>query len=198
MNIENIFTDKLSLRIWNRFFNQVTKILRQVPKDPRDELVLELKGHVLESFQHDDAESEPDRLMNALDKLGDPETFLRPLVAEKLLAAGTKTFKPSVLLYGLYYSMFASVRKLALGIFFAAGYLLLLIFFSATIAKLFIPDFGLYIHDTGGFTLGMLGEGSRLASQEVLGIWLVPLGIVLKAVLYIILTKLMGVLMKKT
>jgi len=198
MIIENILTDKLSLRIWSRFFEQVNRILRQVPKDQRDEIVLELQGHILESIQHDDADSEPDRIMNALDKLGNPEEFLRPLVAEKLLTSGARSLKPSALFCGLYYNMFASARHVLLSLVFAAGYVILAILLFASVMKLFVPEFGLYIHNDGGFTLGTTAEEIRNVSTEVLGMWLVPLGIASAAVLYIALTKLLGALMKKT
>ncbi len=198
MNIDSILHDKLSVRIWNRFFDQISKILRQVPKDQKDEIILELQGHVLESIMNDNSESGPDRIMNALDKLGDPEDFLRPIVADKLLSDGTRTFRPLTLFYGLYYNMFASARRFLISLVFAAGYLLLFIFLSASVAKLFIPEFGLYIHETGGFSLGLMSEEARLVSQEVLGFWLVPVGILLSVILYVILTKLLGLLMKKT
>jgi uncharacterized membrane protein len=63
------------------------------PKD-QQEVLLELNSHIYEGLKHKTQQSEIDRLLDILEKLGEPEEVLKPLVADKKIEQATSTFNP--------------------------------------------------------------------------------------------------------
>ncbi len=80
---------------------------------------------------------------------------------------------------------------LALGI----GYLFAFIFGLLAILKIFLPSHtGMFIREGGGVTIGF--NADPVAGEDALGFWFIPLSILLTALLYVSLTKLMQRLSK--
>ena len=64
-------------------------------------------------------------MQRAIDRLGRPAEFLRPMLADELIARGTTRYSPPLISCGLYHAMrFGSDRALRAGLF-ALGYLTL-------------------------------------------------------------------------
>ncbi len=68
MNFHPKFDQQLTTRIWDNYFKRINRFLRAVPKNRRDEMILELKSHLYESFKTEDNGEEPDKLMGAIEK----------------------------------------------------------------------------------------------------------------------------------
>ena len=196
MSINLDFQSQTALRIWNNYFKGISRILRSVPKTQREELLLELRGHLLESIAKDLAESEADRVLNAIEKLGDPEDFVRPLVADRLLFDASKTLNPKNVFVGLAFNLYTGMLRTTLTIILGFGYFFLGIIVLTTILKIFFPEnFGFFIKSNGipiiGFNMDM-----PPGTQDVLGLWTIPIGLAISFIFYFLLTKLLRVFYK--
>lgn len=191
MTINPNFQSQTALRIWNNYFKGINRILRSVPKKQREELVLELKGHVLESISKDIVKDEANRVLNAIEKLGDPEDFIRPLVADRLLLDASNTLNPKNVFLGLVFNFYSGIKRASVATVLGIGYFFFGIIFFLTIFKIFFPNnFGFFIKTNGvpiiGFQMDM-----PPGAQDVLGLWTIPIGMAISFILYFILTKLL-------
>lgn len=194
---EITFEDKNAARIYRDYLNRVEKTIRVLDKENRQEILLEINSHIYEGITADAEQTKPEaeRVAEVLEKLGQPEVFLKPLVAEKKLEEATRTFNPLKV-----------VKALALNIgngfsyiLFALLYLCLFGFVFLIVAKLISPDeVGLFYQPDKVFILGMYknSEGVSLLEYEQLGNWFIPVMGMLAAFLYVLLT--LGLRLKRT
>ena len=81
-------------------------------------------------------------------------------------------------------------------IFFGIGYLLTFIMGLMSFAKFFIPEkVGLFFWPDGGWGFGIIEVTD--GASEILGYWIVPLGLLIAFVLYFILTQILKSTLKK-
>ncbi|RPI70607.1 MAG: hypothetical protein EHM45_24640 [Desulfobacteraceae bacterium] len=197
MSEKSLFTDKVAEKIWAQYFRRLDRWLRALDETQKQELILEIKGHLLESLQSEPSESESERLLNAIERLGEPETYVKPMLAERLLTKASKSLKPKDVLRGLYYHFVGGVKKIFAGIIFVFGYALAVSLALIGLLKVFFPGrVGLFLFEKGTllFGLSVKPEGAR---TEVLGYWIIPICLGSAFLLYIGLTKLLKVLKKK-
>ncbi len=121
-------------------------------------------------------------------KLGEPEEYLLPVLADSVLERATRTYNPLALLRGLHLSLRAGSRRAVIAFGFALGYLLLAIFVAMAITKPFWGDHvGLFRGDDGFYTFGILA--SPQPSRELLGLWIIPIAGAIAILLYAGLTR---------
>jgi len=194
MNVQVPFQDKITIKIWDQFFKNLDRKMKALRPDQKKELKLEIQDHLLASFQMEKAKDEAERLLNAIDLLGDPEEFIRPLLADKLLTRAAKTLSPKAAFKGLYYHIFGGVKGLVLSFFFGIGYVIVFILAVMALLKPFFPkNVGVLIQEEGGLVVGILAN-SKNVKIDVFGYWIIPLGLILAVILYIALTKLLRLL----
>ncbi len=182
------FKEKISERIWKNYFKRVNRTLKSVPAKQREEMILELQGHLYESFQNDNSPNEADGILNSIEKMGDPEDYLRPVAAEKLLSNASKSFNPKDIFFGLVCNFCISVKKALFACFFSIGYLFLTVIAIMTVFKIFFPDnIGVFKKPSGSYTIGIIYDSTLYT--DVFGYWIIPAGLILSVVLYFILTK---------
>ncbi len=192
-----VFADKVAAKIWAQYFRRLERLIRALDETQRRELEIEIKGHLMESFQSQTSGSEAERLLNAIERLGEPESYIKPMLAERLLSSASKSLRPIYVLKGLYYHFVGGVRKVFAGGLFVLGYILIFILAASGVLKIFFPrHVGLFLYEKGGFLFGMTLNPERVRT-EVLGYWIIPICLGLAFVLYIGLTKLLKVLKKK-
>jgi len=197
MTENTIFSDKVTAKIWAQYFHRLDRLIRVLDETQRRELELEIKGHLLESFQSETSGGEAERLLNAIERLGEPESYIKPMLADRLLSSASKSLRPTDVLKGLYYHFVGGVRKVFAGVLFALGYVLVFILGMIGILKIFFPGHvGMFFNENGGFLLGMDLKPEHVRT-EVLGYWIIPICLGLAFVLYIGLTKLLKVLKRK-
>jgi hypothetical protein len=196
MKTEELFSDKVTGRIWNQYFRRVNRFSKSLDKDQLKELQLEIQDHLYESFKQETGESEAVRLLNAIDKIGDPEEYIKPMVTDMLLSSASRTLNPKTIIKGLYYNLFEGIRHLFVSLFFVLGYLIAITFGSMAILKLFFPkNVGFFVYKSGGHAFGIIGDPINVRT-EILGYWIIPIGIVLSLLLYFLLTRSLRVLKK--
>lgn len=76
-------------KIWNNFERELSHKLKPLPKEEVDDIRLEILSHLYESALNAPGESEEIRLVNAIERLGAPDEYLTPLVADILLMQKT-------------------------------------------------------------------------------------------------------------
>jgi hypothetical protein len=194
MKINELFSDKIAVKIWDQYFRRVNRFSRILDKDQQKELQLEIQDHLYESFNQETGDSEAVRLLNAIDKIGDPEEYIKPMVAYMLLSSASRTLNPKTIIKGLYYNIFEGIKHLFVSLFYVVGYLTAITFGSMAILKLFFPkNVGFFIYKSGGYAFGVIGDPINVRT-EILGYWIIPIGIVLSLLLYFSLTRSLRVL----
>jgi len=171
--------------------------MRSIPKTKREELKLEIQGHLLESMEDASTDSDSSKLMDAIDRLGEPEDYIKPMIADKLLLDASKTFNPRNVLMGLFFNLRTSIRRAVLTMIIGLGYFFLFCIAVMTIMKIIIPSHvGIFLPEYGGSTaVGILV--SPEPHREILGFWTVPIGVVCTVLLYTGLTRLLRVFIKQ-
>ncbi len=194
MNGEHFFSDRIAEKIWAQYFRRLDRLIRPLDEVQRRELTLEIKSHLLESFRGETAGSEAERLLNALERLGEPESFIGPMRADRLLTKASKSMKPRDVLKGLYYHLADRTRKLFLGILFVLGYILDVGLVLMAVLKPIIPrHVGLLTFNNGDVIVGFGWDTSNLKT-DVFGYAIIPICLILAVGLYFGLTKLLKAL----
>lgn len=189
MKPEGFLNEAESVRVWRQFFQEVHSMTRRLPRAERDDIRLEIASHLRDSIDHQESPAETERLLLAMEKLGDPEDFVRTLVADRLLTTGGRSLNPKAILLGIYYSLYGGVRIAVLAVFFGIGYALSFTFAAMALLKFIFPhNVGLFLNGGNEFTLGATLRPEAVA-PEVLGWWIVPLALLAAALLYVGLTK---------
>ena len=194
MKLDQRLEDPVSLKIWSQYFRRISRILWPMDPEQREDLTLEIQTHVLESMAQEKEGGEPERLLNALEKLGEPEQFLRPLMADKMLGKAARTLSPGAVLKGLYLAVYKGVRVALFSLLFVIGYAAALTFGMVALLKPIIPRHaGIFFSPEGGLAAGILG-GNTQGYRDILGYWVIPISLMLAVLLYVGLTKLLRLL----
>jgi uncharacterized membrane protein len=188
MNVEKLLSDTVAKKIWHQYFRRVKRCAKPLKSNQQEELILEIQDHLFESFKQETGNKEAEKLLNAIDKLGDPEEYLRSMIADRLLSSASSTLNPKTVFKGLYYDLFGNIKSFLLSLAFSLGYLTAFVFAVLSILKIFLPDnIGFFINKNGGVLIGIIG-GEPLKT-DILGYWDVPLGLLVSLIIYLVLTR---------
>ena len=189
MKAEDFFNNTLTKKIWHQYDKRLQFILRRINRKEKEELLLEIKSHILESFRQNPAELEEERLLNAIDRLGEPEIFLRPLIADKYLSRASRTLNPKDVIKGLYFSFITGIKKAIISFFLGFGYIVVSVLALTAVLKPFFPNYvGLLLFNDGSMTAGIAFNSSGV-KIDYLGYWYIPVAAGLAILIYIALTK---------
>ncbi len=154
---------------FERYLDRVRASLRGMPRPEVEEIVLELRGHILER-----ATSGGD-VAEALEGLGDPDDLAREYQDQGVLARGECSNAPLAILHSLMLlrrRSWASLGALALA---TLGYAWAIALAAASVEKCLSPrEVGLW-QPAGGSLPRILVDGAAPpGSRELLGWWFVP------------------------
>lgn len=186
-----------SQKIYDSYLKRVDRLSSPLSKADKEEIRMEVDSHIYESMHQQDGKDEITSLLDALTKLGEPDEYLKPLIAQKKLYEATTTFRLSHVLSALRYNIGSSftnaIKFSAIGFL----YLLLLIFPGLIIAKLISPgNAGFFKGENGGsWAFGYLNPVDNY--KEQLGWWMIPLCILATIVCYCLITLLLRLFRKK-
>ena len=182
------FSESVATQRWDTYFSEVDRLLGRIGEDGFG-LRGELEAHLADSYATGDLEqSEAARLQAAIDRLGTPANYLRPLLADELLDRGTRTYQPAPIAKGLYHSLRAGSSRAITGAAFALGYLLLAAFAATALLKpLWGNHVGLFRQPDGAVSFGIIADTT--GARELLGFWIIPIALAMTALLYIVLTR---------
>jgi uncharacterized membrane protein len=187
-NEDPTFTQSRAQDIWTDYVERVESLCGFLDPRQKSDIVLELKAHLLESYVRLDGGSEVSRISEAIEKLGNPDDFV-PLWVEERLLDGAQPGQTSRNLFSLLRS---NARKgasqFAFSMLVGFGYLLSFYFFVMAVLKIFFPEnIGLHLAPNG---IPILGYVDVDEFSEVLGYWLIPIGLSATFLLQYLLNKL--------
>lgn len=184
-NIE--FFDKNAIVLYNKYLSAVKRIIKTLPKEDQDDILMEINSHIYESMQCDSYIAEIDRIKNTLEKLGSPQESFAPLVADRKLLQATKTFNPLHVIKALS----LNISNGFVYVLFSVLYLLLLGFVFLIFVKIAYPhNTGLFIGENEihfGFISNIIND----SLTDVLGVWFIPVVVLAMVITYVFITGLL-------
>lgn len=189
METANFFKDPNSVKIWDSYFRRVSNELRLLDRETADDMSAEIKSHLWQSFEESYQGDEVSALLNVIEKLGEPEDFLRKNVVEILIESGTRRFSIISITKGLLVNIGTGLMNIILSFLFFTGYLFVLAFGILSFVKIFYPqNVGFFTWDDGRLVVGYTSNPEF--SNELLGYWIIPVMLLLSVILYVLLTRL--------
>ena len=188
MEQEYHIEDPIAMRIWDQYFKRVDYVLQSVVPDQQQKIIKELRQQLYAYYIVDEGFSDPERMLNAVDKLGEPESYLKSIIEDIKVREALLRYNPIVILKQLFHAPFSNLRQFLFCCIMGAGYLFLFLLFLLSVLKICIPEIGLYFHDSGGISVGITSDPHAV---ELLGKWLIPLGVIFSVMMYIALTKIL-------
>lgn len=159
------------------YLDQVRRYLKALPKSETDEIIAELRAHVLDKVA---GALTPSQVEAAIAALGSPRDVARANLTERVGAEVEEDRSPLTVLRGVARLMGLSLYGAFAGLVSFAGYGLAAAFLATAAVKPFWRDHaGLWRvpdgKDSYAFSLGVTTAPN---GQELLGWWIVPIGMV--------------------
>jgi uncharacterized membrane protein len=176
------------------YLNQVRRKLRGLDADHTREILRELRSHILEKAAMG-GEMTSATVAAALRALGDPDELASQYVTDELLARAETSWSPFRMLDSLFFWGSVSVVGFVVLLGSLIGYFLGVVFVLVAALKPFHPaTAGLWVsRDAMGDMVFSLHLGFGIApgvGREVLGWWIVPIGLIVGCELVILTTRL--------
>jgi uncharacterized membrane protein len=173
------------------YLQKVRAGLRGLPATEAEEIVRELRSHILDRAGSA-GELPESGVAAALVKLGDPEDLAAQYTTENLMARAERTRSPWLILRGIF--RWASLSFAGFFVFLGAliGYATAFAFLFCAVAKPFAPKtIGLWIRDTSlsSFSASLGTVNANAGAREVLGWWIIPIGMAVGVALFLLTTR---------
>lgn len=185
------FKDNNSTRIYRDYLKRVRNMLKSLETQNQQEILLEINSHIYEGISNNPANAnEVAHLLDVLERLGQPEVFLKPWVARKKLEEATHSFNPIKIAKALILNLGNGISY----ILFSILYLFLFGFLFLIVAKVVNPEqVGFFYRANDIFILGHYtnSEGISYQQYEKLGDWFIPVIALSAVTIYTLLTLLL-------
>ncbi len=176
------------------YLKRVRKGLRGMASDDADEIIAELRSHILDRAAADGGEATAAGVDAAIKGLGSPESLAGQYTTEELMARAQVSRSPIVLMETLFRwaGLSAGGFFVCLGALFGYGMAIILVL--CAVLKPFHPHTtGVWqsTERSGGLSLSIdLGmDSSTPAGKEILGWWIIPIGLFLGYGLFVSTTR---------
>jgi hypothetical protein len=158
------------------YLDQVRRDLKGLPKSEADEIVAELRSHVLDKVA---GSPTPKQVEAAIEALGSPREVARLNLTERVAAEVEEDRSPLTVLRGVGRLMRLSVYGAFTGLVSFVGYALAASFLITAMVKPFWRDHAGFwrVPDDKGGDAFSLGINSAPNGHELLGWWIIPIGI---------------------
>ena len=150
-------------QIVDNYLARLRKGLKGFPTQDQEELVKEIHSHIYESFQNDPTTNEVERILNVLDKLGEPGVVISTRMPSAMVKLGKKKKLPFYILAGFLITIFGLPLGLG-GLSLALGIIITVL---ALILTFYVGAFSLIL---GGW-LSALVMAVRIFSPGFLHPW---------------------------
>lgn len=176
------------------YFSQLDSKMADLPADDRQELMRELRAHVLDRLDQATVATEAD-CRSVLKALGTPEEIARQYRLERLMNRSAWKISPLSVLRTLLRWTITGVQGYTVFIVALLGYVLAATFYLTALLKPFFPrNVGVFVS----------GEGVNLArfpdpppGTEVLGAYYIPIAVVVGYLLTLATTLLIRFIMRR-
>ena len=134
----------IAQKVWDHFDRELKHKLKPLPQAAREDVRLEILSHLYESTQRDEGQSEADKIINAIHRLGAPDEYLTPLISDILQAQEVSKGYPQAILNTLISQTKMGLLHFVATLAFGFGYFLSIIIFmggslSTTILVVSLP-----------------------------------------------------------
>lgn len=179
------FKTKTARRIYKDYMRRVDSQCKYLSSPEKDEILMEINSHIFEGLRNIKEGDETENLLDLLDKLGSPEEFMKPLVADKKIRKALSTFNPKY----VFQALSLNIKNGFLYLIMSFLYLFEVVFLFLIITKIIFPSrTGLFILDDSFKAYGFISNTDHWT--EILGFWFIPLNILLAVVFYFLITLL--------
>jgi hypothetical protein len=166
------------------YITKLRRRLRGINEQDIQEIVQELRSHILDKTKIAGEGNTDDNVGKTLDALGSPEQLAGEYLTDNLLARAEVSRSPARILGALFRWASLSIAGFLVFLSSIVGYFIGAAFVLSALLKPIHPQTaGLWVYPTGGegTTISLrLGFGSApLDGRDVLGWWIVPIGLVL-------------------
>jgi hypothetical protein len=167
----------------NEWLARLRANLRGLPADEISDIVEELRSHALERGGGGPGALTAASMTLALTALGDPRELAGLYLSERMAARVELNRSPWLILTTVYRLAGMSLDACCVLLFSTIGYAIGGGFVLTALAKPFWPHrVGLWLLPSGGADLGIsMGHTLHPVGQELLGWWIIPLGLLLGA-----------------
>jgi hypothetical protein len=184
----NNFNQEDAYKIYHAYIEHVGKVVFGLPANDVEDIINEINSHIFEAFN--DASyisSEKERIEMVVRNLGSPESYLKPIIAEKDLHRAVNKYNAIGILKGICSTILTGSHYALLSIM----YIFILCAGVVIIAKILYPHkTGLFVNDGHFVGLGFIAQINSNAI-DLLGYWLIPIMIVAIIVFYFLITFLL-------
>ena len=183
-----------SKKLLENYLQKLKEVLRPLPEKEKDEIVLEIKGHIQERMaQSSQAEGESEALKSSLARLGRPEQYGSEFVTDYLLSQGIEKKKAGMVFKGLLRWGCNTLVGFFYSLFFFASYLISASFVIIGIMKPIFPGkVGFFLKNGALQNIGLVMDAAdRSNLQEVLGYWIIPVALVIGIAWFFVTTWLL-------
>jgi len=90
-------------KIVDNYLRRVREHMRGIPKEDREEMLKEMTSHIYEAYSKDPAEDEIDKILNVLQRLGEPAEVIAERLPETMVEYGKKRKLPMYILGGFFF-----------------------------------------------------------------------------------------------
>ena len=182
--------DKIPVDSIEIYLLHVRNKLQDLPSAQISEILAELRSHILDSVSCTNVPITDATIREALEKLGPPETLAALYLTENLMVRAEASRSPWLVMQTLFRLAMKSVWALAAFMVSFFGYGSAVAFFVCAIAKPFYPNnVGLWWDTNRHLPTGLSFIFPTPPGREVLGWWMIPLGLVLCVVLFVATTR---------
>jgi uncharacterized membrane protein len=186
------FKNSLSQRIYNDYFKRVEKNIKLLSEKDKVEFLMEINSHIYEAMNASSEANETENLLNVLNKLGDPQDFLKGIVADKKLNEAVRTFNPMT----VFQALVLNFKRGIVYSLFTVLYLFLFAFVFLIVMKIFSPaNTGLFYMNRQFHAFGFVSNAYDL--NEILGFWFIPMVASAAILFYFLITLLLRFIKKK-
>ena len=169
------------------YLAQLRRCLGELPPEEVHDILQEIRGHILERAEAS-GELTEERLVSILKSLGRPEEIAPLYQVDSVVAKARASLSPRVVMRGIQRWSVVSGWGLVLFVLGVVGYATGFSLVLSSIAKIMSPDHvGAWVHG-GRFSIGTVSDPG---ARDVLGWWLVPVGLAVGALVVVGTTRLL-------
>jgi hypothetical protein len=163
---------------------RLTAALGPMPGAEKEEILSDIRNHIEERASDAITGGTAGTIAETITSLGSPERLAASYHRERLLARATASPDPTLLLHATFQWARTTLKGFLALLVLLLGYGLGLGFLVCAFLKPFMPhEIGLW-RDPPAFSLGYLNPAERHA-QDLLGLWIIPVGYVIGPLLLI-------------
>ncbi|MBU1438011.1 MAG: hypothetical protein KJ930_07055 [Gammaproteobacteria bacterium] len=183
-------------KVWEHFDTELKHKLRPLPLWDREDIRLEILSHLYESAQHVEGESEADKIVNAIHRMGSPDEYLTPLISEILQAQEVSKGHPHAILNALIQQTKKGLIHFLATLAFGFGYFISILIFIMGLLHIVDNDVGVWLYPDGGFM--SLSFTFQNDAVQWMPNWFSLIAISASVVVYLLLNKLLFCLLAST